>query len=162
MLVQHEQSTLDALRAFREKGIRIAIDDFGTGYSSLSYLTRFQVDTLKIDRSFIRDMTTGENATALVGAVIAMAHTLKLKVVAGGVETPEQLALLRDFGRDVIQGYVFSPPLPAEEILALLKTPKRWCERVDKSPPPRDAAVRDLYHFPVTSQVGLQPGNALP
>jgi diguanylate cyclase (GGDEF)-like protein/PAS domain S-box-containing protein len=125
VLMQHEQSALDALTAFREKGIRIAIDDFGTGYSSLSYLTRFQVDILKIDRSFIRDMTAGENAAALVRAMIAMAHTLKLKVVAEGVETSEQLALLRDFGCDVIQGYVFSPPLPVEEVLALLKTPKR-------------------------------------
>ena len=76
VLMQHEQSALDALMAFREKGIRIAIDDFGTGYSSLSYLTRFQVDTLKIDRSFIRDMTVVENAAALVRAMIAMAHTL--------------------------------------------------------------------------------------
>ena len=125
VLMQHEQSALDALRVFRDKGIRIAIDDFGTGYSSLSYLTRFHVDTLKIDRSFIRDMATGEKAAALVRAMIAMAHTLELRVVAEGVETPEQLALLRDFGCDVIQGYVFSPPLPAEEVLALLKTPKR-------------------------------------
>ena len=145
VLMQHEQSALDALKAFREKGIRIAIDDFGTGYSSLSYLTRFQVDTLKIDRSFIRDMTIGENAAALVRAMIAMAHTLKLKVVAEGVETPEQLALLRDFGCDVIQGYVFSPPLPAGRDTGAPEDAQALGVNVcDKSPPPRDAAVRDL------------------
>lgn len=124
VLMQHEQAALDALRVFREKGIRIAIDDFGTGYSSLSYLTRFQVDTLKIDRSFIRDMAAGEKAAALVRAMIAMTHTLELQVVAEGVETPAEVALLRDFDCDIIQGYFFSPPLPAEAIPGFLGAPR--------------------------------------
>jgi EAL domain-containing protein (putative c-di-GMP-specific phosphodiesterase class I) len=124
VLMRHEQSALDVLRVFRDKGIRIAIDDFGTGYSSLSYLTRFHVDTLKIDRSFIRDMATGEKAAALVRAMIAMAHTLELRVVAEGVETSAEAALLRDFDCDIIQGHLFSPPLPADAIPKFLNAPR--------------------------------------
>lgn len=120
VLMQHEQSVSGALKTLRDNGIRLAIDDFGVGYSSLEYLKRFRVDTVKIDRSFIHDMTDDPDATALVAAIVAMAHALKLKVVAEGVETVRQLALLRDCGCDLVQGYLLSRPVPAEQVAALL------------------------------------------
>lgn len=100
------------LQAIRDLGIRIAIDDFGTGFSSLSYLARLPVDTLKIDRSFIIDMTAGAQGLALVATIINLAHSLKLTVVAEGVETEEQSRLLRVLGCDEMQGYLFSRPVP--------------------------------------------------
>ena len=111
---------MSILRELKTLGVRIAIDDFGTGYSSLSYLRRFPVDAVKIDRSFIADITTDPDDAAIARAVIAMAHTLKLEVVAEGVETAEQLALLRDWQCDTAQGYYFSYPLTGEELTRLL------------------------------------------
>lgn len=121
VFMNNEPTTTGVLKALREKGIRLTIDDFGTGYSSLAYLTRFRVDAVKIDRSFVRDVTSNGDAAALVEAIIAMAHALNLTIVAEGVETPEQLALLRKLGCDLMQGYLFSPPLPADEMTTLLK-----------------------------------------
>ncbi|WP_295996922.1 EAL domain-containing protein [Rugamonas sp.] len=111
-------ATLTRLRAM---GVRIAIDDFGTGYSSLAYLKRFPLDVLKIDIAFIRDVTTSPDDAALVDAIIAMAHSLNLEVVAEGVETAAQLAYLGRHRCDQIQGYHFSPPVPAEQLTALLQ-----------------------------------------
>jgi diguanylate cyclase (GGDEF)-like protein/PAS domain S-box-containing protein len=110
--VRHSIATLEAIRAF---GVRISIDDFGTGFSSLSYLARLPVDTLKIDRSFVVDMTSGPQGLALVSTIIGLAHSLKLKVVAEGVETEEQQRLLALLGCDEMQGFLFSKPLPGEE-----------------------------------------------
>ncbi|HEC12681.1 MAG TPA: EAL domain-containing protein [Acidiferrobacteraceae bacterium] len=105
---------LKVLQALKATGLQIAVDDFGTGYSSLSYLKRFPIDTIKIDQSFVRDMTRDPADVAIVETVIALAHNLKHKVIAEGVETQEQLALLRRLGCDEIQGYLLSRPLSAE------------------------------------------------
>lgn len=112
---------IDTLHILSNMGIRISIDDFGTGYSSLSYLKNLPLNTLKIDRSFIRGMTSSSEDTAIPRAIIAMAHGLKLKVIAEGVETEEQLAFLRSEHCDLIQGYLFSRPLPAEALTRLLQ-----------------------------------------
>jgi EAL domain-containing protein (putative c-di-GMP-specific phosphodiesterase class I) len=119
-LMQSTEAAMSILRELKTLGVRIAIDDFGTGYSSLSYLRRFPVDAVKIDRSFIADITTDPEDAAIARAVIAMAHTLKLEVVAEGVETAEQLALLRDWQCDTAQGYYFSYPLTGEALTRLL------------------------------------------
>ena len=109
--VKHSIATLQAIRAM---GVSIAIDDFGTGYSSLSYLSKLPVDTLKIDRSFVIDMPNGPEGLALVSIIVTLAHSLKLKVVAEGVETEEQLRLLKSLHCDEMQGYLFSKPVPRE------------------------------------------------
>jgi diguanylate cyclase (GGDEF)-like protein/PAS domain S-box-containing protein len=107
--------SIATLRAIRAMGLTIAIDDFGTGFSSLSYLAKLPVDTIKIDRSFIMEMTTGPEGLALVSSIISLCHSLKLKVVAEGVEAEEQFRLLRLLGCDEIQGYYVSKPLSAED-----------------------------------------------
>lgn len=109
------------LRALRALGVRVAIDDFGTGYSSLSHLRRFPIDTLKIDKTFVSDILHDRQAAAIVSAVIAMARALDLEVIAEGVETEAQRALLHDQGCDAFQGYLFSPALCVAEFDALLR-----------------------------------------
>jgi diguanylate cyclase (GGDEF)-like protein/PAS domain S-box-containing protein len=109
------ESTIALLQSLRRMGIGLAIDDFGTGYSSLSYLQRFPIDTLKIDRSFVQDVTTDPDGAAITLAIISMAKSLKHKVVAEGVETLEQFEFLKKQGCDEIQGFYFSEPLPAAE-----------------------------------------------
>jgi EAL domain-containing protein (putative c-di-GMP-specific phosphodiesterase class I) len=108
------QYSIATLRALRAMGITIAIDDFGTGFSSLSYLSKLPLDTLKIDRSFISDVTATQDGLALVSTIINLAHSLKLKVVAEGVETEEQSRLLRLLGCDEMQGFLFSQAVSAE------------------------------------------------
>ncbi len=120
IIMKSDESTMAELRELHLGGIEISIDDFGTGYSSLSYLKRLPIDTLKIDKSFVQDVTTDPDDAAIVAAIITMAHTLKLKVVAEAVETVEQLEFLRSLKCDRMQGYLFSKPLPAEEITRLL------------------------------------------
>jgi diguanylate cyclase (GGDEF)-like protein/PAS domain S-box-containing protein len=114
------ETTMKALREIREMGVGVAIDDFGTGQSSLIYLKHFPIDTVKIDKEFLRDVTVDETAAAIVSYVINLAHTLQLKVVAEGVETEEQYTFLRHYACDLLQGYLFSKPLPADEVLAFL------------------------------------------
>jgi diguanylate cyclase (GGDEF)-like protein/PAS domain S-box-containing protein len=117
-LMAHDESTYCTLRKLKDLGISISIDDFGTGYSNLAYLKRFQVDALKIDIAFIRDVTTNSDDAAIATAIINMAHSLRLKVVAEGVETREQLDFLRVYGCDEVQGYFLSKPLPVDELSA--------------------------------------------
>ncbi|HEV7768501.1 MAG TPA: EAL domain-containing protein, partial [Thermoanaerobaculia bacterium] len=113
--------TMKVLRDLRLLGVGVAVDDFGTGQSSLTYLKHFPIDTVKIDKEFLRDVTSDETAAAIVSYVINLAHTLQLNVVAEGVETEEQYTFLRHYGCDQMQGYLFSRPLPAAEILPFLQ-----------------------------------------
>jgi diguanylate cyclase (GGDEF)-like protein/PAS domain S-box-containing protein len=119
-LMANTGRTIDTLRSLKTQGVQISIDDFGTGYSSLAYLRRFPIDKLKIDIAFVRDITRDADAAAIALAIIRMAHSLKLNVIAEGVETGDQLSYLRRHGCDQIQGYYFSPPLPLQELEALL------------------------------------------
>lgn len=118
--MQSFETTMKALRQIREMGVGVAIDDFGTGQSSLIYLKHFPIDTVKIDKEFLRDVTVDETAAAIVSYVINLAHTLQLRVVAEGVETEEQYTFLKHYACDLLQGYLFSKPLPAEDVPAFL------------------------------------------
>jgi EAL domain-containing protein (putative c-di-GMP-specific phosphodiesterase class I) len=111
------------LKSLRQTGLGISIDDFGTGYSSLAYLRRFPLDELKIDRSFLMD--TDEDSAAIASAIIALGHSLRLNVVAEGVEQEKQLEFLRSRNCDEYQGYYFSKPIAADAFEVLLRTGKR-------------------------------------
>jgi EAL domain-containing protein (putative c-di-GMP-specific phosphodiesterase class I)/CheY-like chemotaxis protein len=124
-LIDDIARTAASLTALRAMGVRIAIDDFGTGYSSLAYLRRFPVDTLKIDIAFIREVTSNPDDAAVVDAIVAMAHSLNLDVVAEGVETAAQAACLARRRCDQIQGYFFSRPLPVRQMDELLRQDRR-------------------------------------
>ncbi len=119
-LMRHPEAAAAVLRRLRALGIRIALDDFGTGHSSLSYLKRFPVDALKIDRSFVNDIGGDAQEAALASAIVALGRSLRLRVVAEGVETAEQMAFLRAQRCHEVQGFFFSPPVPAEECAVLL------------------------------------------
>jgi diguanylate cyclase (GGDEF)-like protein len=121
LLLDADAGATSVLRRLRGSGMRVSIDDFGTGYSSLSYLHKFQLDALKIDQSFVRNLLTEPGAKALSESIIVMGHKLGLKVVAEGVETAEQRDFLIAAGCDSAQGYLFSRPLPAEQFDALLQ-----------------------------------------
>jgi diguanylate cyclase (GGDEF)-like protein len=121
VLMKHVASTASVLKALRAKGVQVAVDDFGTGYSSLSYLRTFSIDALKIDQSFIRQITTAPGETSLVIAVISMGRSLKLRTVAEGVETQDELTFLQAQQCDEAQGYLFSRPLPPKHFAKLLE-----------------------------------------
>jgi diguanylate cyclase (GGDEF)-like protein len=122
VLMKHAEAAASVLQAVRQVGIRVAIDDFGTGYSSLGYLRRFPLDALKIDQSFVRQISIAGEDTAIVTAVIGMARSLKLRIIAEGVETLEQLEFLQAHHCDEAQGYYFSRPVPAEQFARLLRS----------------------------------------
>jgi EAL domain-containing protein (putative c-di-GMP-specific phosphodiesterase class I) len=121
VVMENAEVTINTLNKFKEMGIKLSIDDFGTGYSSLSYLKRFPIDTLKIDQSFVKDITTNPDDEAIASTIIAMAHNLRLKVIAEGVENKEQLDMLRNKNCDEVQGYYFSRPVSEDDLKELLR-----------------------------------------
>lgn len=123
--IEGEQDTISWLTTLKDMGVGLSIDDFGTGYSSLSYLKRLPIDTIKIDKSFIRDIKTDPDDATIISAIIKMSHGLKLKVIAEGVETQEQLDFLTLEGCDQYQGYLISEPVSAEKFVDLLKANKK-------------------------------------
>ena len=123
-LAKNEAILRDPMTGLKDRGIRVYLDDFGTGYSSLGRLSHLPVDTIKIDRTFVRRIDRGEQT--IVEAVIHMAHALNKEVVAEGVETEFQAAVLKSLGCDYFQGFLFSRPLPEAEVAALLKTHQPW------------------------------------
>jgi len=120
LLLDATDATRETLEALKRLGMSLAMDDFGTGYSSLSYLKKFPIDIIKIDRSFIKDIPDNQDDMEITSAVIAMAHNLRLQVVAEGIETTEQLAFLRHHRCDIGQGYLFDKPIPAEQLESAL------------------------------------------
>ncbi|KVW94809.1 EAL domain-containing protein [Thiobacillus denitrificans] len=124
LIMQDIEANIEKLQAIREMGVEVAIDDFGTGYSSLSYIAKLPVSTLKIDRAFIMNMTSNADDLSIVSTIISLAHSLKMRVVAEGVETGEQARFLRVLKCDEIQGFLFSPGVPAEQIEQFLREQK--------------------------------------
>ena len=116
VMMQDIKSAIVTLRELSEMGIILSVDDFGTGYSSLHYIKHFPVSVLKIDKSFIKDITVDTKSANLVNSIISLAHSLNLKVIAEGVENTGQLHLLRDLDCDIAQGYLYCRPLPKEHI----------------------------------------------
>jgi len=133
VVMDNANSTISALHELKEIGVSLSIDDFGTGYSSLSYLSRFPLDELKIDRSFVIDFDKSENSASLVIAIIAMGKSMNLKLVAEGVETHEQYHFLTGNGATVIQGYLFSKPVIAEQLKPLL-APYHFLQQIEAIP----------------------------
>jgi EAL domain-containing protein (putative c-di-GMP-specific phosphodiesterase class I) len=121
MIMQHVDIAAEKAAAMKELGIKLAIDDFGTGYSSLSQLKRFPIDTLKIDRAFVRDIPQSVDDTAITKAVVSLGKALGVRVVAEGVETAAQFQFLRDNGCDEMQGFFFSKPCHPDALAELLK-----------------------------------------
>jgi EAL domain-containing protein (putative c-di-GMP-specific phosphodiesterase class I) len=122
VLMTHAESAASILLTLRDQGVQVAIDDFGTGFSSLSYLRKFPIDALKIDRSFVSQVTSAGDETSIVAAVISMARSLQLRVVGEGVETVDQLRFLQVQDCDEVQGYYFSGPVPRGEFAELLRS----------------------------------------
>ncbi|MDF1504425.1 EAL domain-containing protein [Roseisolibacter sp. H3M3-2] len=131
MLMEDTGRAVGTLQALREHGVSISLDDFGTGYSSLGYLTRFPIDAIKLDKSFVRDVVTNRQNGAITTAIIDLGHSLGLDVVAEGVETREQFEYLAQRACDVVQGFLFGRPVPADEVPALV-------EKLGAMPPARD------------------------
>jgi EAL domain-containing protein (putative c-di-GMP-specific phosphodiesterase class I) len=134
LLMKEPEAAARTLRGLKELGVTISVDDFGTGYSSLAYLKRFPIDALKIDRAFIRDITTNPEDAAIALAIIGLAHSLKLKVVAEGVETEGQLNFLALHDCDEMQGYYFAKPLGSAECEAMLRQGRRLNYSFERAP----------------------------
>jgi EAL domain-containing protein (putative c-di-GMP-specific phosphodiesterase class I) len=124
IIMQNIETSIVKLRELKDIGIKLSFDDFGTGYSSLSYLKRIPLDTIKIDQSFIKDISKKPDSSSIVKAIIAMAHSLNLNVVAEGVETEQQLKFLKENGCDEAQGYLISAPLSKDSLIQFLKEGK--------------------------------------
>jgi EAL domain-containing protein (putative c-di-GMP-specific phosphodiesterase class I) len=159
VLMKRVDSTAAILQTLRKSGVQVAIDDFGTGYSSLSYLRRFPIDALKVDQSFVRQIVGGGDDAAIVTAVISMAQSLKLRVVAEGVETLEELKFLRSHGCEEAQGYYFSRPVPAQQFAKLLETgisAEARAALFDSTDEFEDAGTRTARRgcFPVSASFG--------
>ena len=120
MVIRDVDRAINKMHELAAMGIRLSMDDFGTGYSSLAALKRFPIHTLKIDKSFVKEVTNNANGAAICSSIIALAHTMNLTVVAEGIETKEQLDFLLEKGCEIGQGYYFSEPLPASEAESLL------------------------------------------
>jgi diguanylate cyclase (GGDEF)-like protein len=135
-IIDNIDYSIKTINALKKLNITLSLDDFGTGYSSLNYLNRLPVDTIKIDRSFITNLTYNQGAVKIVTAIINMAHTLMLKVIAEGVETDEQYNILKSLGCDAIQGYLAAPPLKAEEIASMQKTGFAFAEHTKQNTRP--------------------------
>jgi len=120
VMAEQRGETLEILQNLKEMGMTISVDDFGTGYSSLMYLKNFPISSIKIDRFFVQDIMTNSQDAAIVKAIIAMAQTLGMTVIAEGIETRGQFEMLRDMGCDIGQGYYFSPAIPAKEFAQLV------------------------------------------
>jgi EAL domain-containing protein (putative c-di-GMP-specific phosphodiesterase class I) len=120
-VIARPAETVHAMRWLGTAGVTLALDDFGTGYSSISHLRRMPVDIVKVDRSFVADLATEREDQATIDAIVGLAHAFGAPVVAEGVETPEQLEILRFLGADFAQGYLFARPIPADDIPALLE-----------------------------------------
>ena len=133
LLLSSADVMFSVMRQLMTMGLSLAIDDFGTGYSSLSYLKRFPVSKLKIDRSFMRDVAVNADDAAIATAIISMARSLNLKVIAEGVENEAQMSFLRERQCDEIQGYYFSKPLPAEEVAAKLRAIYLESRKIEQS-----------------------------
>lgn len=140
--MKRAESTAAILRTLKARGVKLAVDDFGTGYSSLSYLRKFPIDALKIDQSFVRQISTTPEETGIVAAVISMGRSLKLRVVAEGVETAEEVDFLLTHQCDEAQGYHFSRPVPPQRFAELLtaRFPARSVSRAPRGPTARDSA----------------------
>jgi diguanylate cyclase (GGDEF)-like protein/PAS domain S-box-containing protein len=143
LLMSDSEDAVRILDNMRKCGIRLSVDDFGTGYSSLAYLKRFPLDSLKIDRTFIRHITADSGDARIAEAIISLAHSLKLKVVAEGVETEAQLAFLREHACDEMQGYLFARPMPAEECARAISDGWRLGTKRDAAAFPRSIATRE-------------------
>jgi diguanylate cyclase (GGDEF)-like protein len=142
--MKNADRSVAALNAFRRMGMAVALDDFGTGYSSLAYLRQFPLDRLKMDRAFIKDVADSDNSRTMVDSIISLAHSLSLEVCAEGVETPEQLALLRSLGCDILQGFGLARPMPCADATTVLRAegPSRWAQFFRTALSPEASACR--------------------
>ena len=150
--MDNPENAIAMLNRLRQLGVQLSIDDFGTGYSSLSYLHRFPIDTLKVDRSFVSTMEDGSENGEIVRTIIALAKTLKLDVVAEGIETIHQLHQLRILGCEYGQGYLFSRPVPAEEAGKICEDKTRWRNVIPDNNPAIVAQNREFTHLRLADQ----------